>query len=188
MKISQVTSKENLKSNLPQAKIMEDLDRMSKEARKIKEKKKKNKAVGHLDTQLFPEWWKKHPMKAEASNKARAAFFENKQDSLQSYWNISFNQQEVSLKIGDLFPSGQYDIHQIKDKDFGIGLILRLTAGDLVEESDKLTKENTTDYHDISLEDFADEEKINNIISNAIPLNDYQKNIRDSLETRQNGH
>jgi len=200
MKISQITTKENntFDSKTPQQKIMEDLDWMSRQARKIKNKKKKPRSYGqsptgpssgHLDTQLFPP----RPMKAEASKKAKAMFF-RKEIEKNSYWLIQCGEEEVKLFIKDLFSKNMYDVSEIKAKEFGIALILRLSKGDLKEEAQKLIDENKMQFTEISFEDVKDQEKTAQIVSCAIPLNDYQMTIRDSMlekaigEMRKNGN
>ena len=202
MKLSQVTTKDNnvFDSTTPQQKIMADLDWMSKMARKIKNKKKKKKkprsygqspdgpSSGHLDTQLFPP----RKMKAEASKKAKATFFKREIEK-QSYWVVQYDGKEARLTIGELFPSGLYDVKEIKSKEFGIALILRLSKGELLEESLKLMRENGLQFTEISVEDVKDNDKTISLISYAIPLNDYQKTIRDSMvqksiQEMQNGY
>lgn len=198
---SQITTKDNIDFNgkTPQQKIMEELDFYAGQAKKIKEniikrkaKKKKKKCTpgqttgpcsGKLDTQLFPKWWKAHPMKAEANAKAKAMFFK-KEIEKDSYWVVQYQNEEAKLTIEELFPSNAYDTNQIKSKDFGIALILRLSKGNLKEEAQKIINENKLQYKDISAEDIMDKEKITHLVSYAIPLNDYQKNIRDALEEK----
>jgi len=187
MKLSQITTKENnvFDSKTPQQKIMDELNWMSKQARKIKNKKRKPRSYGqsptgpssgHLDTQLFPP----RTMKAEASEKAKAMFFKEEIEK-DSYWVVQCRGEEAKLSIGDLFNKGLYDISEIKSKEFGIALILRLTKGNIKEESQKLIDENNMQFTEISFEDIQDQERITSIISYAIPLNDYQRTIRDSM-------
>lgn len=204
MKLSQITNKDNIvfDAKTPQQKITEDLDQMSKQARKIKKKKKcspgqtTGPCSGKLDTQLFPEWWATHPRKAYASKnseKAKAMFFK-KEIAKDSHWVVQCKGNEVKLSIGDLFSKGIYDVGEVKSKEFGIALILRLSKGNLKEEAQKLIDENKLQFTEISFEDIKDEEKTTSIISYAIPLNDYQRTIRDSMlekaigEMRQNGN
>jgi len=172
---------------------------MSKQARRIKNKKKKKPrsygqsptgpSSGHLDTQLFPP----RSMKAEAGEKAKAMFFKEKIEK-DSYWIVQCRGEEVKLSIGDLFDKKIYDISEIKSKEFGIALILRLSKGNLKEEAQKLIDENKLQFTELSFEDIKDEEKTTSLISYAIPLNDYQRTIRDSMEEkaigsmRQNGN
>jgi len=187
MKTSQVTTKDNIvfDSQTPQQKIMEELNWLSKQARKIKNKKRKPRSYGqsptgpssgHLDTQLFPP----RTMKAEASEKAKAMFFK-REIAKDSYWVVQYRGGEVKLSIGDLFSKGIYDIGEVKSKEFGIALILRLSKGNLKEEAEKLVDENKLQFTEISFEDIKKEEKTTSIISYAIPLNDYQRTIRDSM-------
>jgi len=187
MKLAQITNKDNIvfDAQTPQQKIMADLDLMSKQARKIKNRKRKPRSYGqsptgpssgHLDTQLFPP----RTMKAEASEKAKAMFFKREIDQ-DSYWIVQCKGEEVKLSIGDLFSKGLYDVGEVKSKEFGIALILRLSKGNLKEEGQKLIDENKMQFTEISFEDVNDEEKTTSIISFAIPLNDYQRTIRDSM-------
>src|ERR1035437_8415944 len=187
MKLAQITTIDNnvFDSKTPQQKIMEDLAWMSKQARKIKNRKRKPRSYGqspngpssgHLDTQLFPH----RTMKAEASEKAKAMFFK-REIAKDSYWVVQCKGEEVKLSIGDLFSKGIYDVGEIKSKEFGIALILRISKGNPKEEAPKLINENTMQFTEISFEDVSDEEKTTNIISYAIPLNDYQRTIRDSM-------
>jgi hypothetical protein len=187
MKTSQITNMNNIvfDSQTPQQKIMADLEQMSKQARKIKNKKRKPRSYGqsptgpssgHLDTQLFPP----RTMKAEASEKAKAMFF--KQEIVKnSYWVVQSKGEDAKLSIGDLFNKGIYDISEVKSKEFGIALILRLSKGNIKEEAQKLIDENKLQFTEISFGDIRDEEKTTSLISYAIPLNDYQRNIRDSI-------
>jgi hypothetical protein len=187
MKTSQITNMNNIVFDLqtPQQKIMADLEQMSKQARKIKNKKRKPRSYGqsptgpssgHLDTQLFPP----RTMKAEASEKAKAMFF--KQEIVKnSYWVVQSKGEDAKLSIGDLFNKGIYDISEVKSKEFGIALILRLSKGNIKEEAQKLIDENKLQFTEISFGDIRDEEKTTSLISYAIPLNDYQRNIRDSI-------
>ena len=197
MKIfSQITTLKNniFDSKTPQQKIMSDLDQMCKQARKIKNRKKKQRSYGQkpgapfsgcLDTQLFPP----RQMKAEASEIAKASFFEKTTCAEDSFWKISYKNEEVIVYIMDLFPSKKYDINQIRTEDFGTALIMRLTNGNsLKEELEKLIKENVMEHHDISMEDIQDKEMIEDVVCEAVPLNDYQKNIRDSLENKASGN
>jgi len=171
---------------------MEELNWLSKQARKIKKKKKcspgqtKGPCSGKLDTQLFPEWWAKHPRKAYASGKAKAMFFK-KEIANDSYWVIQCGGEEVQLSIADLFNKGMYDISEVKSKEFGIALILRLSKGNIKEEAKKLIEENNMQFTEISFEDVGDIEKTTSIISYGIPLNDYQRTIRDSMEEKAIG-
>jgi hypothetical protein len=187
MKTSQITNMNNIVFDLqtPQQKIMADLEQMSKQARKIKNKKRKPRSYGqspsgpssgHLDTQLFPP----RTMKAEASEKAKAMFFKQ-EIAKDSYWVIQSKGEDAKLSIGDLFNKGIYDISEVKSKEFGIALILRLSKGNIKEEAQKLIDENKLQFTEISFGDIRDEEKITSLISYAIPLNDYQRNIRDSM-------
>jgi len=199
MKTSQITNKDNIvfDSKTPQQKIMEELNWLSKQARKIKNKKRKPRSYGqsptgpssgHLDTQLFPP----RSMKAEAGEKAKAMFFEEKIEK-DSYWTVQCRGEEAKLSIGELFDKGIYDISEVKSKEFGIALILRLSKGNLQEEAKKLIGENKMQFTEISFQDIEEQEKTTNIISYAIPLNNYQRTIRDSMvekaigEMRQNG-
>jgi hypothetical protein len=200
MKLAQITNKDNIvfDAQTPQQKIMADLDLMSKQARKIKNRKRKPRSYGqsptgpssgHLDTQLFPP----RSMKAEASEKAKAMFFK-REIAQDSYWVVQCKGEEVKLSIGDLFSKGLYDVGEVKSKEFGIALILRLSKGNPKEEGQKLIDENKMQFTEISFEDVNDEEKTTSIISFAIPLNDYQRTIRDSMLEKamwrmtQNGH
>jgi hypothetical protein len=187
MKLAQITNKDNIvfDAQTPQQKIMADLDLMSKQARKIKNRKRKPRSYGqsptgpssgHLDTQLFPP----RSMKAEASEKAKAMFFK-REIAQDSYWVVQCKGEEVKLSIGDLFSKGLYDVGEVKSKEFGIALILRLSKGNPKEEGQKLIDENKMQFTEISFEDVNDEEKTTSIISFAIPLNDYQRTIRDSM-------
>ena len=187
MKLAQITTIENnvFDSQTPQQKIMADLDLMSKQARKIKNRKRKPRSYGqsptgpssgHLDTQLFPP----RAMKAEASEKAKAMFFK-REIAQDSYWIVQCKGEEVKLSIGELFSKGLYDVGEVKSKEFGIALILRLSKGNPKEEGQKLVDENKMQFTEISFEDIGDEEKTTSIISFAIPLNDYQRTIRDSM-------
>ena len=193
MKLSQITTKDNIvfDSQTPQQKIMADLDQMSKQARKIKNKKRKPRSYGqsptgpssgYLDTQLFPP----RTMKAEASEKAKAMFFK-REIAQDSYWVVQCKGEEVKLSIGDLFSKGLYDISEVKSKEFGIALILRLSKGNPKEEGQKLIDENKMQFTEISFEDINNEEKTTSIISYGIPLNDYQRSIRDSMEEKAIG-
>lgn len=183
MKLSQVTTNDNIAfdSKTPQQKIMGDLDEMCKQARKVRNRKKKQRSYGqkpgapssgHLDTQLFPL----RSMKAEAHTKIKATFRNNS-------WTINDGVSEVTLSVEDLFPSKEYDVSQVKSEDFGVALALRLTNGKLEEEAKKLISENNQETYDIAATEIG-EDKTNEIVCDAIPLNDYQKNIRDSLENR----
>lgn len=187
MKLSQITTKDNIafNSKTPQQKIMEELDEMCKQARKIKNRKKKQKSYGqkpgapssgHLDTQLFPP----RSMKAEAQTKIKATLRNN-------LWTISDGVEEVTLSVEELFPSREYDVSQVKSGDFGVALALRLTNGKLEEEAKKLISENFQETYDIS-ETEVEENKITEIVCDVIPLNDYQKNIRDALEAKFHGN
>jgi len=170
-----------------QQQITDDLEQLSKKARKIKDKKKKKPLgygqspsgphSGHLDTQLFPA----RPMKAEASNKARASFI-RKPVERDSYWKVSYKGDEVKLRIGDLFNNGLYDISEVKSHEFGTALALRLCRGNLQKEAAKLIAENQMQFTKISSRDFVNINKIIDIVSCAIPLNDYQRQIRDDME------
>lgn len=180
----QITSQISSNSpSLSQECLMHVLDEMQKQAKKLKEHKKKRKAnqpSGHLDTQLFPKWWKTHPMKAEAQIKIRAMFKNNS-------WTISDGKSEATLSINELFPSNKYDILQVKSEDFGRALALRLTNGNVEEEARKLISENKQKTYDIS-ETKIDEAKIIEIVCDVIPLNDYQREIRDAVEGKSYGN
>jgi len=175
-----------------QQEIIKNLESISKLARKIKKKKKctpgqtTGPCSGKLDTQLFPEWWATHPRKAYASSTAKAMFFKQPIEK-DSYWVIQYKEDEVKLNIGDLFNKGIYDVSEIKSKEFGIALILRLTKGNIKEEAKKLIDENKLSFTEISSEEIRDVEKITNMISYAIPLNEYQRNIRDSIMEKSIG-
>jgi hypothetical protein len=166
---------------------MDELERLSKQSRKIKNKKKKKPLgygqspsgphSGHLDTQLFPS----RPMKAEASSKARASFVKKSLER-ESYWLVRYKGDEVKLRIGDLFNDGLYDIGEIGSKEFGIALALRLCKGDIKEEATKLIAENKMQFTEISSYDFINLNKMTDIVSCAIPLNNYQRRIRDDME------
>jgi hypothetical protein len=168
--------------SIDQKSLMDTLDQMAEQGMRLKEtdiKRKKN-GSGYLDTQLFPEWWEKHPMKAEAKKavpKIKAVFQHNT-------WSVNDGVDEVSLRLEDLFPSKEYDISETKSREFGKALALRLTMGNLNEEANKLVSENKQGFYEISISDVGeiDESKVLQIVCNAIPLNDYQKNIRDSVE------
>lgn len=187
MKFSQITNKANIvfDSKTSQQKTIDELNWLSKQARKIKNKKRKPRSYGqsptgpssgHLDTQLFPP----RPMKAEASEKAKAIFFK-KEIAKDSYWVVQCKGEEVKLSIGELFSKGVYDVSEVKSKEFGIALILRLIKGNPKEEAQKLIDENKMNFTEISFEEIQDIDKITNTISYAIPLNDYQRKIRDSM-------
>ena len=110
----------------------------------------------------------------------RASFSED-EDEGGSTWTVSLPQGEYSFSISELFPSGEYDIHQVKSAEFGTALTERLR--DSPDKISDMLRRNTR-FINIS-ELSTDPERTASLVSRFIPLNDSEKIMRDEL--RDNG-
>lgn len=174
-------------SSLNQKSLMAVLDEMREQGKKLREtdlRRHSDKHSGYLDTQLFPDWThqkRKKNVKSASNNGVKRnikGVFQHNQ------WSITDGVTNISLDVeNDLFPSKEYDIGEVKSESFGRALIARLTQGDLYEEAKKLVDENKQKAYEISMHDVSDvdEQKVLEIVCDVIPLNDYQKNIRDRI-------
>ena len=173
--------------SLDQKSLMAVLDEMREQGKKLREtdlRRHNGKHSGYLDTQLFPDWpnkKRKHDVKSASKNGVKRnikGVFQHNQ------WSITDGTTKISLDVeNDLFPSKEYDISEVKSESFGRALVARLTQGDLYEEAKKLVDENKQKAYEISMHDVSDinEQKVLEIVCDVIPLNDYQKNIRDGI-------
>ena len=154
VQISQVTSKKNVRS-IPgsdgrlQSAVMRALDEMEETGRKIHNETKPY-APGKPSGRMAPDY----PIRcmdvsisasASSAPSIGSLFFEE-DDASKSFWTVSRDGERVKITVGELFPSGKYDVNQIRSDDFGRALESRMLShsGSLDEAKKDLTSKNSS--------------------------------------------
>ena len=180
IRLSQVTDTKNLKSRPDgslQNRLMEKLDDMRRATKRIKETPSKGP---HMDTQLFP---RKRIAKVDS---LLVLSFKEAPEARDSYWEVRQAGQMERLTLAELFPSGEYDISEVRSGRFGdaLGDYLENGQGSLSEMCSELRSDAGT-HGDVkmvssSLFQLSPEDR-EEIACDSVPLNDLQKGLRDMV-------
>jgi len=186
---SQVTSKKPVRS-VPgsdgrlQSAVIKALDEMAETAKKIRDKPKEY-TPGKPSGRMAPDYSVRCvdvSITASAVPEVGALFFEE-DDSSKSFWMISRDGERVKILVGDLFPSGKYDLRQVRSDDFARALESRIFGyGGTLEEAkrDLMSKNSIVPSLDVSLEGVPSE-PICVAVCDSVPLNDFEREITDIL-------
>lgn len=161
--------------------VIKVLDEMSETAKRISDKRKPY-IPGKPSGRLIPDY-PIRCMDVTASSEATAMFFEE-DDASESFWVVSRSGERVKLTLQELFPSGEYDISQVRSDGFGESLEVRMSGKPLIEAKKELLAENESSVgvsSPVTLVSEIGEETKNDAVCNWIPLNDFEKDLSDLL-------
>jgi hypothetical protein len=107
------------------------------------------------------------------------AIFKSEQEEADSTWTVKTAEGTFTVAIADLFPSGRYDVHEIRSKAFGESLAKRLEGN-----ADAVLKYLLSNNRTINVSDaleVIDDNKAAIIIGEFVPLNDSEREFRDEM-------
>ena len=108
------------------------------------------------------------------------AIFRSSQEEAESTWTVDTADGTLTVSLAELFPSGKYDVHEVRSRAFGISLIKRL-EGNPGATLKQLISNNSIINVAEALE-VMDLERIPVVIGEFIPLNDAERQFRDELK------
>ena len=120
-----------------------------------------------------------------ASLGSGSLFFEE-DDASSSFWVITRLGERVRISLGELFPSGEYDIRQVRSDEFGGALEARMSKKSLDEAKRDLlaTNENqVAAMESVTLVGEISKDVRDRTVCDWIPLNDFEKNLSDLFRT-----
>jgi hypothetical protein len=108
------------------------------------------------------------------------AIFKANQEEDKSTWTVNTHEGELTVSIAELFPSGKYDVHEVRSKEFGESLIKRLENNAESVLMYLLSNNRTMNVSD-ALPSIDDKQAFI-IVGEFVPLNDAEREFRDEMK------
>jgi len=130
---------------------------------------------------------------ASVSRAVDAKFVENSEAS-ESGWFVGDETGGRLVTIGELFPSGKYDVVEVRSQEFGRQLAERVSASSLSVPLalDALSAENEArmDVNTLAVavsKLAEDEGAANKMVCDVVPVNEIEQTIRDFVREKSRG-
>ena len=106
--------------------------------------------------------------------------FNANEDEAESTWTVDTDDGSHTVSISELFPSGKYDVHEVRSEAFGISLLKRLEGN-----ADSVLKYLLSNNRTINVSDALntiDDKQAFIIVGEFVPLNDAEREFRDEMK------
>lgn len=108
------------------------------------------------------------------------AVFKVSEEEDKSTWTVNTPEGQLTVSIAELFPSGKYDVHEIRSKEFGVSLIKRLENNAESVLMYLLSNNRTLNVSDAM--NTIDDKQALTIVGEFVPLNDAEREFRDEMK------